>query len=189
MNSALLNVWRENGAYLRYGDAKALFLMGLSVAVLFSFLKQVLIVPGNEWSQIQQLFLFSFGFGNGFFAIVFCLSALVALGSLLPTLSPKMVRVSIYCKIGVFLSRDPMIGGGLGVITFRDIAKFKSSKDYFDALCKKEIFENGCSSADEDLAHQIWVISKIAFSKFVAVNISASLLALGVGSFVASTIF
>ena len=122
MDSALLNIWRENGAFLRYGDAKALFLMSVSIAALFSFLRHTLIAPGSDWAQISYIFDADMGLHSWLTVLSFSFSALVSLLVIAPTLSDRMIRVTFFNTLGQCLQRGPIQRAELGFLTFRDIA-------------------------------------------------------------------
>ncbi|MEX5600691.1 Pycsar system effector family protein [Pseudophaeobacter sp. C1-32P7] len=179
MDSALLNIWRENGAFLRYGDAKALFLMSVSIAALFSFLRHTLIAPGSDWAQISYIFDADMGLHSWLTVLSFSFSALVSLLVIAPTLSDRMIRVTFFNTLGQCLQRGPIQRAELGFLTFRDIAKHSDADEYVDRLRELDVLNRDADEKNENLARQVWVISRIAYAKFSAVNLSLLSLAIG----------
>jgi hypothetical protein len=180
VNSALLNIWRETGSYLRYGDAKALFMLGLSSASFYSLVHFLLLGAPPSWGIFGRLMIAKIG-TNGWVCVIFLLlSIIVAAASIIPTLTRGAVRVRIFIGIADLLSSADADTSREGITYFRDIARFKSSTLYLDDLKKKNVLSCDVSAADEDLVEQIWVVSRIAFSKFIAVNLSILFLTLGV---------
>lgn len=172
MHSGLLNVWRENGAYLRYADAKALFVLGISIASLFSFLKHSLISDNSDWSLIKQLWISDLSCWSLVSILFFVLAAGVAASAVIPVISEGMNAVNFFNQLGFYFHTETSPEDDRDFIYFKSIAAAKNSDAYFQKLMSVGVFKDDVEEADRQLVTQIWVISRITFSKFVAVKIS-----------------
>lgn len=180
MNGGLLNIWREIGAYLRYADAKCIFLSGASLGVLVSYIQYRTIVSSVGWSILGNLAQSDISISAWVAILLFFVAFLSSSLAALPSLSKKLVRVRAFIGIGNFFSSGMGSISGTGVIYFRDIATFRSGA-VFEAKVKKAMaVETSFSAAETELCEQIWIVSRISTAKFYAANISIAALLAGI---------
>jgi hypothetical protein len=179
MHSGLLNIWRENGAYLRYGDAKCLFLATSCIALFFSFLTYQSISELAPWSVIGALKALSLSMSAYVALFSFSLGALVSLIAVMPSLSANLGRVRLLNVVGRFLHFGGKVTSPTDVVYFDQVARYPSAEHYEVAL-NSRLEPADWSPADKDLINQIWIVSQIASSKFTAAKISILCLSIGV---------
>lgn len=183
MNSSLLNIWREIGAYLRYGDAKCIFISSLSFGALFSFLRFRLLDSGLTWDAIGRLMNSDLDAPSLLAISAFLLAFFISTNAVLPSISKSLWRVKFINWIGSYMALRGSRKSDRDVIFFVDIARHSSALDYEVVLRKSMELENEFNAAEKNLIEQIWIISKIASAKFVAANIS--IVSILIGSLVA----
>lgn len=174
----MINIWREVGAYLRYGDAKCLFFCGVSFSLLFSFLRFVLLDGNLSWEVIDRLLYSGADMLDWVAIISLSISFLFTVFAVKPSLSGRLLRVDVINGISEFFCRHELESGA--VIYFRDISRYESSSAYGDALRVSMKREPPLTVAEEHLVKQIWIVSRIANAKFVASDISAAAIVVGV---------
>ena len=179
MNSALLNIWRENGAYLRFGDAKNGFLSGISATMLYSYLKYILIVDEFSWHSINQILVGS-QFRITVYTTILCffVAAFLSTVSIVPTLSKSSFRTRATLSLASFFS---VVGPAQDrrVVYFLDIAAFDTVDDYRE--CVRAAIDSADieSTGNQELLEQIWIVARIASSKHFTFLISMSLIIIG----------
>ena len=180
MNSSLLNIWRENGAYLRFGDAKNGVLLGVTSTLLYSFSNHVLILERVRWHTLSCLLERGWLFNLDSIALLCFLLATVLTGaSIVPVLTKWSLRVSIVLAIGKFFGfiKPNEVGG---VTYFLDIAGCSTWVQYKKRL---EINFDASEISKEvnfDLIEQIWIISRIAAYKHIVFVVSSIFAVIGV---------
>jgi uncharacterized membrane protein (DUF485 family) len=180
MNSALLNIWRENGAYLRFGDTKNGFLWGISLTFLYSYVNYELISEKFGWQTLELISVAAELPAIKVLGILcFSLSTLLTFISIVPTLSKSSVRTNAIVRVAKFcnvIGRSP----NPGIIYFLDIASFDTAKDYQEKVVATLGVQEANSTGDNELIEQIWIISRIAASKHFVFLVSIILLVVGV---------
>lgn len=180
MNGGLLNIWREIGAYLRYADAKCIFLSGASLGALISFIQYRTIVAGAGWSVLGNVNQSDISVSAWVAIFLFFAAFLSSSLAALPSLSKKLVRVRVFIGIGNFFSSGTGSSSGTGIIYFRDIAALKSGADFESKVQEAMGTETSFNAAETELCEQIWIVSKISTAKFYAANISIAALLAGI---------
>jgi hypothetical protein len=180
MNSSLLNVWRENGAYLRFADSKNALLTGISLALLLTYTNFVLITDSHDWfslialwgiASISPLDCVVFG--------CFLASAFLSGISIVPTLTKSSVRTNLFISLARHFSVIKL-KNQQGTIYFLDVAAYPTAIEYQKRLLNQLREGTVLTSADKDLVAQIWIVSRIASSKHFIFLFSASLAIVGV---------
>lgn len=172
MNGTLLNIWREIGAYLRYGDAKCLFLSGLNFSLLISFVKYKLIDESLKWNLLSILMGSNIDTKSWIAIISFFVGFVISALVVMPTLSEKMVRVRIINNIGSCFHCGRVMVSNSAVSYFSNIAKFENANTYESAVRMAMSLPDELNVAEKDIINQIFIIAQIASSKFFAANIS-----------------
>jgi hypothetical protein len=149
LNSGLLNVWRENGAYLRYGDAKCVFLATTGLALFLSFSSFFGLIEGSPWSAVTNFGSTQLGPYGAAAAICFLLATLVALLAAIPTLSKRMLRVRLLLWFDGLLARGRLSPSPSKVIFFQDVRRFQSESDYTHDHARWGLFRNPLPPRDE----------------------------------------
>ena len=179
MNSGLTNIWREIGAYLRYGDAKCIFLCGLGFSLLFSFARFELAAPSLGWDFLTELKCRSIT-GPAWVALIsFGLSSLCSGLAVIPSLSTGSLRIKVLNALGRVFSFRRAQNSDSGAIFFWDIAKVSSVDSFKDLIKKNMNLDVELSPAEQELVSQIWVISQIASAKFIAANLAVTSIIIG----------
>lgn len=172
MNSGLLNIWREIGAYLRYGDAKCIFLSGLSFGLLLSFFRFKLIDSSASWEIFGRIAYISISPPEWTALTAFGLAFLIPALAIIPSISGKLLYANILNSIGNYLSTNTSSNKEKNIIYFLNISAFRTEDSYEEALRSRINIPENFNKADKELISQIWIISRIATSKFIAANIS-----------------
>lgn len=180
MNGGLLNIWREIGAYLRYADAKCIFLSGASLGVLISFIQYRTIVASVGWSVLGSLNQSDISVSAWVAIFLFSTAFLSSSLAALPSLSKKLVRVRVFIGVGNCFSSATGSSRGTGVIYFRDIARLKSGAEFESKVHKAMAIGTNFNAAEIELCEQIWIVSRITTAKFYAANISIAALLVGI---------
>ena len=180
MNSSLLNIWRENGAYLRFGDAKNGVLLGVTSTLLYSFLSHILIMERVGWHTLSCLLERGWPLNLDSIALLCFLLATVLTGaSIVPVLTKWSLRVSIVLVIGKFFGfiKPNEVGG---VTYFLDIAGCSTLEQYKKRL--EVNFDAGeiSEGSNLDLIEQIWIVSRIAAYKHIVFVVSGILAVIGI---------
>lgn len=172
MHSGLLNIWRENGAYLRYGDAKNLFVLGISMTVAGVAFRHF------STGEISWPF-FGFSASNNI-----CLSDVLALVAILlalffstwgflPSLSKRQQRIATILWIGKKISVIPSTCNRKNAVYFIDVSLYEDANAYKKALLELYNIESELSGVEQDLIEQIWLVSRISAVKYIAFYVSA----------------
>lgn len=178
MTSFLLNVWRENGAYLRFADAKNTAIAALSTTLLVSYYKYVYIIPSVNWN-ILEIFKFSHA-DEKHILVLFLLffSMLISTLSVLPTLSKGSWRTNFFNQLGTSVGVLPSPEGATSIVYFLDIAAHPNLESYETALSSMMGYSMG--PEEQAIASQVWSVSRIAAAKYMQNLISIFLLLFGV---------
>lgn len=179
MNGALLNIWRETGAYLRYADTKCVLFAGLSAGLLFSLWKWEWKLENPPWGVISGMSLAEVGWAAWVSAGALVAAFLLTTSALLPALSQRAIQLGVLRQIGTLIGWDSAKRRARSIVYFADIASFDSAESYEKRY--REIFDLGGESEEGDrmLIEQIWVIARITQAKFVAVNMATWLILIG----------
>lgn len=180
MDSSLLNIWRENGAYLRFGDAKGLFLFGVSTTVFASYIYELLKVTQLNWSVINRITGMEATFWQYVALSLFAGSTFLSMLSVMPVLSKKSVRIRLILFTGRLLMLVRRHPDTDRVIYFMDIAGFRSHEDLESSLKKSISLKRSWTSGEEELINQIWIISRIGASKYVLFVLALTSLVSGI---------
>ena len=176
MNGALLNVWREIGAYLRYADAKCIFLSGISFGLLFSFIRFKLVADNVGWDMFSHLSIAKIDVMSWMTILMFGGAFLLCSAAAIPSLTDRPKIVSVLITLGNYFSRNTET---LNTIYFRDIAAFSNDIAYQEEFLRTTCLKKPLNKAEKALCRQIWIISRIAMAKFFATNLSLFLLFIG----------
>lgn len=172
MNAGLLNMWRENGANLRFGETKNLIVFGVSTALIADFLhrSQPDALPRWSFQAIGSVMIQSPY--HALITLALGLSILVSVLSVFPNISGRYLRVRLVlraCRGLRIIRREPNLER---TVYFVDIAAYPAPDGYAAALKSNGVTATDWSRAERDLIEQIWVVSRIATVKFVLFSLS-----------------
>ena len=185
----LLNVLREVGNSVRYGDAKCVVIAGVSFTLLMSYLQFLWGAPGKTWGIMASNDVSRLG-GKDFLIIVLLFSSFVLSAlALIPSISRKSYRISFVNLINKKLYRNEAVSEGYGIVYFRDIAMHESLEEYGASLERKFDTGKGLDQVEADLSAQVWIVSRIATAKFIVANFSVYFLLSAVALFFALSVF
>ena len=176
MNGGLLNIWREIGAYLRYADAKCIFLSGVSFGLLFSFCRFHLISQDVGWGILKHLTVVSIPATSWVTIVTFFLAFVFSSAAAVPSLTSKSIRISGLISLGNFFSKPSAVSN---IVYFRDIASLDSGESYQRKYSAESDLKTPLSQSERDLCIQIWIVSRIATAKFFSTNASLAFLLVG----------
>ena len=176
-----MNIWRENGSYLRFGESKCIFLFSLSIALSAALINHLSIGAIVGWPNIEYIFHMDIGTKGISALVLLFFSSITSAAAILPTLGKKSWKVGFVISIGRFLGIIPPLNSKSGVIYFCDIASYESSILYEEELFKKCASSVPFCEADKDLIGQIWIISRISSVKYLLSLFSIISILLGTG--------
>lgn len=185
----LLNVLREVGNSVRYGDAKCVVIAGVSFTLLMSYLQFLWGAPGRTWG-IMASRDFSGLDAKDFLIIALLFSSFVLSAlALMPSISRKSCRISFVNWINKKLYQSEAVSENYGIVYFRDISMHKALEEYGVSLERK--FDSGkkLDQVESDLAAQVWIVSRIATMKFIVANFSVYFLFSAVALFFLLSVF
>lgn len=165
MNPGLLNIWRENGANLRFGETKNLIAFGVTTALFAEFLNRA--QNGNlpRWSYAAFADAMGRDIQHALVMIALGLSIAISILSVFPNLSGRYWRLKgtlRFCRaLGLLRAPD-----GAKTSYFMDVAAFPSPADYAKALLEAGASQTEWTIAERDMITQIWIVSRIAAMKF-----------------------
>lgn len=180
MDSALLNIWRENGAYLRFGDAKNGFLAGVASTLLYAYLSHILIVDDVGWHTMSRILESDQILASQAVVVVsFFAGAFFTTLSIIPVLTKNSVRINAVLAVAAFFGtvREP---NELGIIFFLDIAGFGTADKYRERIEKSFDTNRIDGSLNANLIEQIWIVSRIASAKHFVFLASTVLVLFGI---------
>lgn len=168
----LLNILREVGNSVRYGDAKCVVIAGVSFALLVSYLQYLLAEPGKTWEIMLSHDLTDLGRKDLFIISLLFVSFVLSSLAFIPSTSKKSYRIRFINSINKILRQDEGSPGNYGVVYFRDIAMHDTFEEYGASL--EEKFDSGrdLDQVEFDLVTQVWIVSRIATAKFIIANCS-----------------
>lgn len=179
MNSGILNIWREVGAYLRYGDAKSVLLLSLASG-LFYWLSQVQFGVTVFNVSALALSFWATGFSTSTAALsLFGTAVLIGVLGFLPALTKKSIRVHFWVWLGFKFSLISVRETDANCVFFVDIASFSDADAYTVTLLNNLELTNPCQ-ADREAIRQIWIVSRIGTAKFVQIAMVSYLLFAGI---------
>ncbi len=173
LDGALVNVWRECGAWLRFAETKNVFLFGLLISG-GSYLgvdREVSVVLSSpmQWQAISR---------RNIALLLFLAALAVLLVSFVPSLSRTAIRRRLTLRGVDFLASNWFQTNLSGSLYFAEIARYSSWKDFKGAL---EV-RIGSQYADSNDAvfEQLWNVAQIALYKHVMFCVALTLLAVSV---------
>lgn len=185
----LLNVLREVGNSVRYGDAKCVVIAGVSFTLLMSYLQFLWGAPGRTWG-IMASRDFSGLDAKDFLIIALLFSSFVlSTLALMPSISRKSCRISFVNWINKKLYQSEAVSESYGIVYFRDISMHKTLEEYGISLEKKFDSGKNLDQVESDLAAQVWIVSRIATMKFIVANFSVYFLFSAVALFFLLSVF
>tara|TARA_E500000318_G_scaffold85341_3_gene81348 strand:+ start:2327 stop:2917 length:591 start_codon:yes stop_codon:yes gene_type:complete len=185
----LLNVLREAGNSVHYGDAKCVVIAGVSFTLLMSYLQFLWGAPGKTWGIMASVDVSGLG-GKDFLIIVLLFSSFVLSAlALIPSISRKSHRISFVNWINKKLYQNEAISESYGIVYFRDIAMHETLEEYGASLERKFDSGKGLDQVESDLSAQVWIVSRIATAKFIIANFSVYFLFSAVALFFVLSIF
>ena len=189
MKGFLLNVLREVGNSVRYGDAKCVVIAGVSFTLLMSYLQYLWGAPGKTWGIMASHDVSRLD-GADFLIIALLFSSFVlAALALIPSLSRKSHRISFVNFLNKKLYRNQTIPEDYGIVYFRDIAMHETLEEYGASLERKFGTGKGLDPVEADLSAQVWIVSRIATAKFILANFSVYFLFSAVALFFVLSVF
>ena len=171
-----MNIWREVGAYLRYADAKCIFLSGVSFGLLFSFIRFKLVADNVGWDMLSYLSIATIDVTSWMTILAFGGAFLLSSAAAIPSLTDRSKITSALITLENFFSQNSETSSA---IYFRDIAALSSDSAYQEEFLRATCLKEPLNKADKDLCRQIWIISRIAIAKFFATKLSLLLLVIG----------
>ncbi|MEM8774975.1 MAG: Pycsar system effector family protein [Pseudomonadota bacterium] len=185
MNSALLNIWRENGAYLRFADAKNGIIASVALTILISYVQYFLISSRTNWFSIPEILAVADVRAVEYIICAALLTAfLLSSLSIVPTLSKNALRTELFVAMARFFSVI-RYQEKQGIVYFLDVAAFPSHEAYRRRLAECVHNEDFDDLANRDLVEQIWLVSRIGSAKhFVFLNSAVLVLVALILSFI-----
>ncbi|WP_193172784.1 hypothetical protein [Nisaea nitritireducens] len=185
----LLNVLREVGNSVRYGDAKCVVIAGVSFTLLMSYFRFLWDAPGKTWGIMASIDVSGLdGKDTLIIALLFSSFVLSAL-ALIPSTSRKSYRISFLNWVNKKLYQSEAISKSNGIVYFRDIAMYETLEEYGVSLESKFESGKGLDQVECDLSAQVWVVSRIATAKFIVANFSVYFLFSAVALFFVMSVF
>lgn len=189
MKGFLLNVLREVGNSVRYGDAKCVVIAGVSFTLLMSYLQFLWGAPGKTWGIMVASDVSGVAGKDfliiGLLSFSFVLSAL----ALIPSISRSSCRINFLNWVNKILYQSKVTAKINGIVYFRDISMYKSLEEYGVSLEKKFDSGAGLDPVEADLCAQVWIVSRIATAKFIVANFSVYFLFSAVVLFFVTSVF
>lgn len=184
----LLNVLREVGNSVRYGDAKCVVIAGVSFTLLMSYLQFLWGAPGKTWGIMSSGDVSGLS-GKDFLIIVLLFSSFILSAlALIPSTSRKSYRISLLNWINKKLYQSEAISND-GIVYFRDIAMYETLEEYGASLKERFDSGSGLDKVESDLSAQVWIVSRIATAKFIVANFSVYFLFSAVALFFVLSVF
>lgn len=177
MDSFLLNVWREVGAYLRYGDAKLLAVIGIATGFLYA---QISFLSINDSFALRDVVLLSsveVGSVHRISVALNTLSCTIGVASFFPTLSKYGYRTQFLLRVGTSFRIIPSRVGPARFVYFSEIAAFANLNTFRFEIEKHLTQGVELTEKQKQIAEQIYIVSRIAASKYSALYISTVLIA------------
>lgn len=165
MSSFLLNVWRENGAYLRLADTKNSAIAVISTALFTAYFKYTFAVSVLDWSTLQQDVWQKKSTYEYLTLALLLLSAALAALSVVPTLSKRSIRTRLFLAIGTRIGLLAPPNADTTCVYFMDVARYRSQND-FSARLEKHL-EIELTKENLEIAGQLWIVSRIAVAKYI----------------------
>ena len=185
----LLNVLREVGNSVRYGDAKCVVIAGVSFTLLMSYLQFLWGAPGRTWGIMTSRDVSGLD-AKDFLIIALLFSSFVLSAlALMPSISRKSCRISFVNWINKKLYQSEAVSGNYGIVYFRDISMHKTLEEYGVSLERKFDSGKNLDQVESDLAAQVWIVSRIATMKFIVANFSVYFLFSAVALFFLLSVF
>ena len=185
----LLNVLREVGNSVRYGDAKCVVIAGVSFTLLMSYLQFLWGAPGRTWGIMASRDVSGLD-AKDFLIIALLFSSFVLSAlALMPSISRKSCRISFVNWINKKLYQSEAISENYGIVYFRDISMHKTLEEYGISLERKFDSGKNLDQVESDLAAQVWIVSRIATMKFIVANFSVYFLFSEVALFFLLSVF
>ena len=185
----LLNVLREVGNSVRYGDAKCVVIAGVSFTLLMSYLQFLWGAPGRTWGIMASRDVSGLD-AKDFLIIALLFSSFVLSAlALMPSISRKSCRISFVNWINKKLYQSEAISENYGIVYFRDISMHKTLEEYGVSLERKFDSGKNLDQVESDLAAQVWIVSRIATMKFIVANFSVYFLFSEVALFFLLSVF
>ena len=185
----LLNVLREVGNSVRYGDAKCVVIAGVSFTLLMSYLQFLWGAPGRTWGIMASRDVSGLD-AKDFLIIALLFSSFVLSAlALMPSISRKSCRISFVNWINKKLYQSEAVSENYGIVYFRDISMHKTLEEYGISLERKFDSGKNLDQVESDLAAQVWIVSRIATMKFIVANFSVYFLFSAVALFFLLSVF
>jgi hypothetical protein len=185
----LLNVLREVGNSVRYGDAKCVVIAGVSFTLLMSYLQFLWGAPGRTWGIMASRDVSGLD-AKDFLIIALLFSSFVLSAlALMPSISRKSCRISFVNWINKKLYQSEAVSENYGIVYFRDISMHKTLEEYGVSLERKFDSGKNLDQVESDLAAQVWIVSRIATMKFIVANFSVYFLFSAVALFFLLSVF
>tara|TARA_E500000305_G_scaffold46859_1_gene36568 strand:+ start:65 stop:655 length:591 start_codon:yes stop_codon:yes gene_type:complete len=185
----LLNVLREVGSSVRYGDAKCVVIAGVSFTLLMSYLQFLWGAPGRTWGIMASRDVSGLD-AKDFLIIALLFSSFVLSAlALMPSISRKSCRISFVNWINKKLYQSEAVSENYGIVYFRDISMHKTLEEYGVSLERKFDSGKNLDQVESDLAAQVWIVSRIATMKFIVANFSVYFLFSEVALFFLLSVF
>tara|TARA_E500000318_G_C3545728_1_gene206616 strand:+ start:309 stop:899 length:591 start_codon:yes stop_codon:yes gene_type:complete len=185
----LLNVLREVGNSVRYGDAKCVVIAGVSFTLLMSYLQFLWGAPGRTWGIMTSRDVSGLD-AKDFLIIALLFSSFVLSAlALMPSISRKSCRISFVNWINKKLYQSEAVSENYGIVYFRDISMHKTLEEYGVSLERKFDSGKNLDQVESDLAAQVWIVSRIATMKFIVANFSVYFLFSAVALFFLLSVF
>ena len=185
----LLNVFREVGNSVRYGDAKCVVIAGVSFTLLLSYLQFLLGGQRETWGIVSSD-NFPVLVEKDFLIIALLFSSFILSAlALIPSISRKSCRISFLNWVNTKMYQSEEVSKNQGIVYFRDIAMYKTLEEYGLSLERK--FDSGkpLDQVEADLSAQVWIVSRIATAKFIVANFAVYFLFSAVALFFALSVF
>ncbi|MEO9900695.1 MULTISPECIES: Pycsar system effector family protein [Alphaproteobacteria] len=189
MKSFLLSELREVGNSVRYGDAKCVVIAGASFTLLISYFRYLFGEQGNTWEIVASQEFGNLPIQDTLIVSLLTASFMLSSLALIPSVSKRSLRISSVNWINRMFRRDGVGPGEYGIVYFRDIAMHHSVEAYGRSLTRKFEVENSLDDVESDLATQIWIVSRIATTKFLIASFSIYFLFIAVSLFFFMFIF
>lgn len=184
LDSFLLNVWREVGAYVRYGDAKLLAVIGLATGFLYA---QISYLSINEKFALQDIVLLGsveVSLAHRVSVALSIFSCAIGLASFFPTLSKYSFRTKFFLRVGTSFKIIPAREGSAKSVYFAEIATYANLDAFQRELKEQFVQEEKFTDRQIQISDQIIILSRIAASKYTAIYLLTGLLILSTIVFV-----
>lgn len=179
MHSGLLNIWRENGAYLRYGDAKNVFVLGISMTALGVVFTHLSTNGEITWPFFGFRASDNIGWSEVLTLTAILLAFLFSSWGFLPALSKRQPTITAIFWIGKKIGIIPSTHNLKNVVYFVDVSAYENATAYQNALLELCNKESEWSCVEQDLIQQIWFVSRISAGKYITFYLSVYCLIFG----------